>query len=185
MNAKHAITYAIISTSAFCTYGCQPAKNEFNSFSAPGGLLEIQTPVTLVSTNLPLPADAKEKMESLIFYSGSMDDNFVILLNEVKYKDYVNIPLEVAARSGIRHLKQNGDVSDFNFTQDSTIVSGYPAILLKGSYNSQNTIQRGFLAEVIKNGIATFSVMVIYDRSKEGQEECADKVIRSIKVKTN
>lgn len=163
--------------------GC--TKNAFKSFKAPGGQIEIETPVTLTSTDLPLPAAAKEKMESLIFYSGAMKDNFVILLNEVRYKPHVNIPLEAAARGGIRQLKQNKDVSDFNYTQDSTLISGYPAILLKGSYNSQNTIQRGFLAEVIKNGTSTFSVMVIYDRTKPEQLETAEKVIRSIKVKTN
>ena len=160
-------------------------KNEFKSFKAPDGQVEIETPVTLVSTELPLPADAKEKMESLIFYSGSMNDNFVILLNEVRYKPHVNIPLEAAASGGIRQLKQNRDVSDFSYTQNSTLVSGYPAILLKGSYNSQHTIQRGFLAKVIKNDASTFSVMVIYDRSKSDQLETAEKVIRSVKVKTN
>lgn len=163
--------------------GC--VDNQFKSFRAPHGQIEIEAPVHLVSMDLPLPADAKEKMESLIFYSGSINDNFVVLLNEVKYKADVNIPLEAAARGGIRQLKQNKDVSDFSYTQDSMQVSGYPAILLKGSYHSQHTIQRGFLAEVIKNGASTFSVMVVYDKNKADQQEAAEKVIRSIKVKTN
>lgn len=160
-------------------------KNEFKSFKAPDGQVEIETPVTMVRTELPIPAVAKEQMESLIFYSGSINDNFVILLNEVRYKPDVNIPLEAAARSGIRQLKQNKDVSDFSYAQDSTLVSGYPAILLKGSYTSQHSIQRGFLAEVIKNEASTFSVMVIYERTKSDQLEMAEKVIRSIKVETN
>jgi len=159
--------------------------SKVKSFSVPNGRIEIETPVNLVSTDLPIPEDAKEKMESLIFYSGSMNDNFVILLNEVRYKPYVNIPLEATARGGIRQLKQNSDVSDFNYTQDSTRNSGYPAILLKGSYNSRHTIQRGFIAEVIRNDASTFSVMVVYDRTKADQLETAEKVIRSIKVKTN
>lgn len=163
--------------------GC--IENQFRSFKTPNGLVEIESPVTLVSTDLPLPADAKEKIESLTFYSGSLSDNFVILLNEVTYKSHVDIPLEAAARGGIRQLKQNKDVSAFSYTQDSTRVSGYPAILLKGSYNSQHTIQRGFLAEVIKNGRSTYSVMVIFDRTKSSQLVIAEKVIRSIKVKTN
>lgn len=150
-------------------------KETYGSFG-----LSVETPSKMVEEVIPLDDEVLEYIDVMDNFDYSKGWGFKVLVSSIKYKPVVGeANLKGAADGSVNEMKNQIDVTNFSYTEDSLIIDGIKGLIQRGNYRKNET-EIEFINTVFAKGLLFWQVMVAYQTNDDNGRVAAERVIESI-----
>jgi hypothetical protein len=151
----------------------------------PGRDLVMETPVTLLPKKQPMTPEMTAYLSSMVLYENKESDGMRISVATSTYKEGIVPNLENAAKGAVAAIEGRPETTQFDHnTEEITLEGGQKAILQKGSYVYKSSFAAQFVMLTTINGSEMYQVIIAYGAADDTGSEIADRIIRSIKMKS-
>jgi len=149
-----------------------------------GGNFSIKTPVSLTNSNIAIPNNIKDYIDTLNVFEIRLKNGLEFAITLIKYKPAIGeIDLQGASNIILENLKKSYDLTNLKYTYDSIFVDNTEGQLLKGTFKEE-IINYKFVNASFVSGLNLWQVMLIYSADDKNGQKLADRVISSIKIQS-
>lgn len=142
----------------------------------------MASPVTIKEADLGFPQQLIDLTDYLKSFKTAEDEPIQVFINVTKYKPQTSLNLQNAANGAVNEMKSKADVSDFDYTERSENISGFPAIDQTGSFSSPGNKKIEFRDLIIMNDHKMYQVAILYQQSDSIGREVARRMIKSLAI---
>lgn len=148
-----------------------------------GNKISIEAPYILEKNEeeLVFPDEVKKLIKTLNRYEYKTFGGFAAVILIAEYnKELKTVDLQGAADGGISQSVRELNGSNVFYNDEETTIHGYPAIIKKGTFNTENDLIHFKTITSVKNNLTLISLITFWVKKHNEYDLLTDRMINSL-----